>query len=225
MSESHDSVWAGRGRPPENRRSTKTSRRFLAAVAVAIVLIAGVTVAVAASLRDEKVRDDRTAAARQERLEAQERARLRRDGVPIRTDGPPRRTGEAPLAHRERLVTAGERAITADARARIERGELKSRAIQGTLCRTFPYTEGRAAQEADPSVPVNRYQCTAYTARFALPELEGKQRTGVIGQSYWLIADYRTARLTFCKIAPRPGEGGKALATVPVDPACRNPLA
>ena len=121
-------------------------------------------------------------------------------------------------------MAAGETRILADARARYAAGEIKRRAA-GTLCRTFPFTERRTLQERDPSVPANRYQCTAYTARFEVPELQGKERTAVIGQPYWLIADYATSRMTFCKITPRPGEGGKALAAVPVDPACGDPLA
>lgn len=224
MSESHDSVWADRGRPPEERRPAKTPKRVYAGIAAGVLVVALVGVAIGASLRDDKQREDRLSAAAQRRLEAEERARLRRLGVPVRAAGPRRRPGEPVVAHRERLTTVAERVITAEARRRRAREGNAERPVRGTLCRTFPFTEGRAAQERDPAVGRNRYQCTAYTARFALPELNGKQRRAVIGRPYWLIADYRTGRLTFCRIAPKPGEGGKALATVPVDPACRDPL-
>ena len=217
-------IWADRGAPaPPRRRRTPWRRIALAAAAVA-ALVAVIAVAFVAPQREDAAQFRREQAAAQERLEAQERARLRREGVPVRARGPERRAGESPLRYRARLVTAGEAAITADARRRVESGEITG-TVAGTACRTFPFTQTRAGQETDPSVPRNRYQCIAYSRRFALPELEGEARTGLIGQPYWLIIDYASARMTFCKIAPRAGEGGRSLATVPVDPACRDPLA
>jgi hypothetical protein len=64
----------------------------------------------------------------------------------------------------------------------------------------------------------------AYERRFELSELEGRKRTGIIGAPYWLVVHYRTAKLTFCKITPRAGEGGRSLASVVVPVPCRDPL-
>ncbi|MEJ7894289.1 MAG: hypothetical protein WKF94_16790 [Solirubrobacteraceae bacterium] len=237
MSESHDpwesargsqreevqAIWANRGAPPPRPPRQRNWRRLAAIVGAAAVVIAVVTFAVVPVLQEDGDRDRAAAAKAQERLEAQERARLRREGVPVRSAAPAPRAGEAELDHRARLVTAGEAAITADARKRIETGEIDG-SVQGTACRTFPYTDTRAAQETDLDLEANRYQCVAFSRRFALPDLEGKARTGVIGQTYWLIVDYAAPKLTFCKITPKAVEGGESLAFVPVDPACHDPL-
>jgi hypothetical protein len=215
MSESYDS---GRwGPPPEDRRSPKVSRRKLAVfAAVAVALVAFVALVVAPPLREDAAREQRAAAAAQARLEAAERARLIREGRPVRTR-------VAAEAERPALVTAAEAAITRDARARVASGEIKGK-VEGTHCRPFPYTVTRARQERDLSIERNRYQCVAYSSRFALPELEGRKRTGVFGTPYWLIAEYATGRLMFCKISPKAGEGGKVLVEVQADPACGDPL-
>jgi hypothetical protein len=214
-------IWAGRGTPPERAREPRRPPwRALAAVALLLVAIG----AVIAVLRSEGDKDRKAAATAQARLEAAERARLIREGKPVSADGPQRLGGESALAYRARLVRAGEAAITADARARAESGEL-DRSAKGTRCKPFPYTATREAQERETEIDRNRYQCIAFHDRFALSELEGEARTGIIGQPYWLIADYATGALTFCKVTPKAGEGGKSLVVVPVDPACRDPLA
>ena len=213
-------IWAGRGAPPERpKEPRKVPWRALGALAVLLVALA-VTIPV---LSSDGAEDRRDAEAAQARLEAAERERLIREGKPLALDGPARLGSEAVVAYRSRLVAAGESEITADALERARTGEI-DRDIKGTRCKPFPYTSTREAQERDPAVQSNRYQCLAWNKRFALSELEGEARTGYIGQPYWLIADYETGRLTFCKITPRPGEGGKALVAVPVDPACRDPL-
>ncbi len=214
MSESYKPVW---GPPPEDRRSARASRRRIAFIAAvcAVAVAAFVALAVPAFNQDAGEKR-RAAAAAQARLEAAERARLIGEGKPVRARGP---AGAA----RPALVAAAEIAITADARRRIAAGEIKGE-VKGTRCRPFPYTTTRAAQESDLSIRRNRYQCTAYSDRFALSELEGRQRTGLFGTPYWLIAEYATGRLTFCRISPKAGEGGKVLVEVPVDPACGDPL-
>jgi len=205
------------------RQRRRAGRRAAIVAAGAIAAAAVIAFGLVPAMREDSDRERSAAAAAQERLEAAERARLRREGKPVRTRGPGRRGREAPLAHRARLVTAGEAAITSDARGRVQTGELEG-SVAGTDCSPFPKTQTRANQEADPALARNRYQCIAFSRRFALSELEGRPRTGVIGQPYWLIADYASARMTFCKITPRAGEGGRSLASVPVDPACRDPL-
>lgn len=192
------------------------------ALAVAIVALLALALAISV-LRSDGAEDRREAEAAQARLEAAERLRLEEEGRPASEAGPGRLGSESGIAYRARLIAAAESVITADARARARTGEI-DRDVKGTRCRPFPYTATREAQERDPGIDRNRYQCLAWNKRFALSELEGKARTGYIGQPYWLIADYATGHLTFCKITPRPGEGGKALVSVPVAPACRDPL-
>ncbi len=201
-------IWAGRGAPPEERarRRRGVPWRFLAVVAVALAVI-GVAISV---LSADGAEDRRDASAAQERLEARERARLIREGKPVFAEGPAPLGSESELTYRVRLLAAAEAAITADAIRRTETGEI-DRDVKGTRCKPFPYTSTRAAQERDASLARNRYQCIAYNNRFSLSELEGEARTGIIGQPYWLIADYETGKLTFCKLTPKAGEGGKSL--------------
>jgi type II secretory pathway pseudopilin PulG len=204
------------------RRRGPDRRVVLVAVALAVVL-AGTAAALVPGLRDDADRDRRAAAAAQERLEAAERARLRAEGRPRTVAGPARRPGEDRLAHRARLVSAGTEAVTADARRRVREGTVDG-PVLGTRCSPYPKTGTRAALERDPAVPRGRYQCLAYKRRVSVPALEGRERVAYFGVLYWLVADYGTSRMTFCKITPKAGEGGKSLATVPVAPPCRDPL-
>lgn len=216
-------IWAGRGAPAP-REPRRTPRRRIALISAgALAVVAVIAFVFVPAMRDDADEFARRQAAELRRAKAAERARLLREGIPVRRTGPSRQAGEAPLAHRERLVAAGEAAITADARRRVASGEMRG-PVAGTRCRTFPFTETRSRQEADAAVPRNHYQCIAFSRRFALPELEGEKRTGLIGQPYWLVLDYRSARMTFCRISPRAGEGGRVLVEVPVDPACGDPL-
>ncbi len=127
------------------------------------------------------------------------------------------------LAYRKRLVAAGGNVIKADAIKRMKAGTIAG-PVAGTECTPFPTTSGRKELETDPTVPKGRYECVAYERRFPLSELEGKARTGIIGVPYWLVADYGKATFAYCRIVPRPGEGGRALAFVRVRPACGDPL-
>ncbi len=205
------------------RRDFRPTRRTLALLAAGLIAV-GVAIAILIpGLRDSASRERRLAAAAQARLVAAERARLRADVRPHRAAGPGRRTGEDPLAYRARLVSAAKRLVTADARARVKAGTI-SGSVAGTQCTPYPAGPARDALEADPKVPRGRYECLAYARRFALSELEGKQRTGIIGSPYWLVADYGSGRMTYCKITPKVGEGGRSLASVPVPVPCRDPL-
>lgn len=215
-------IWADRGGPPPQPPRPKWP--WFAAAAAAAVVVALTALLLVPSLKEDA---DRLRAQERRALEREKRAereRLLREGRPVRAAGPVRRRGEGPIGYRARLVAAGEREITANARERLAAGEIKG-TIAGTYCRPFPFTDTREDQEIDPAIPRNRYQCTAYSRRFALPEVEGRRRYGVIGTPFWLIADYGSGQLTFCRVTPRPGEGGQAFVVVPVAPACRNPLA
>ncbi len=198
-----------------------------ALVAVALVLFIG-------ALRDDADRERAATAQRRAALIRGEKARLTQDGLPRTATGPApgaavSRAAEAAeptaadvaavLRHRRRLVAAGEAAITLDARRRAPDDPPK-----GTTCEPSPAGPTRDSQERDPAVQRNRYECIAFERRFPLSELEGKARTGIFGTPYWLVADYGTGELTYCKMTPRGGEAATTLAHVPVDPACRDPF-
>ena len=94
---------------------------------------------------------------------------------------------------------------------------------RGAECSPFPTTDARRAAEQRPGTPAGRYDCVAYTSKFEAPELTGQKRTGLFGYPYWLVIDYERSKFVWCKITPRAGEGGSALATVPVPVPCRDP--
>jgi type II secretory pathway pseudopilin PulG len=239
MSDSHDPWEAARERQREEvkrifaerqsapvsdrRREFRLSRRNSAIVLAVIAVIGLAAVIVVPNLRSDAAGERATEAAKQRRLVAAERARIIREQRPHFAAGPPRRAGEGALAHRRRLLGAGRAIITRDARARVAAGTIDG-PVQGTQCTPFPTTDGRRAQERDPAIVANRYECVAFERKFPLSELEGKARTGVIGAPYWLVVHYRTARLAYCKIQPRAGEGGRTLAFVRVERPCADPL-
>ena len=177
---------------------------------------------VVAGLREDAAGERERAAARQDALEAAERVRLTRDARPVRAEGTPLRAAADPLEHRAALVTEAEALIAADARARVAAGTIKGD-IKGAECGPFPTTAERRAAEQDPGTSVGRYDCVAYTSKFEAPELEGKRRTGLFGYPYWLVAEYGSGKLVWCKVTPRAGEGGRSLAAVPVPEPCRDP--
>jgi type II secretory pathway pseudopilin PulG len=239
MSDSHDpweaarerqrdevkAIFAKRESAPvaDRRREFRLSRRN-GAIVLAVIAVVGVVAAIVVPQLRSSAADERAAeAARKQRLVAAERARIVRLQRPHFAAGPPRRAGEAALAHRQRLLGAGEAVILRDARARFRAGTVDG-PIKGAQCAPFPDTDGRRAQERDPSLRANRYECVAYERKFPLSELEGKARTGVIGTPYWLVLHYGTARMAFCQLQPRAGEGGRTLAFVRVEPPCADPL-
>ena len=104
------------------------------------------------------------------------------------------------------------------ARERVAAGTLDGD-IQGTQCDVFPATEGRRAAEQDPATPVGRYDCVAFVSKLEA----NQQRTAVFGHPFWLVIDYKASKLVWCKVAPRAGEGGSVLVSVPVPEPCRDP--
>jgi len=192
--------------------------RPLLIAGAALVVLAAIAVPVISGLRGDAAGERGRAAQRQAELREAERARQVRDSRPVRAAGPAAAAGEDPLAHRERLLRSGEQKITADARARVAAGTLDGD-IKGTLCEVFPETEARRAAERDPATPAGRYDCVAYTSKLE----SAAKRTAVFGHPYWLVVDYERARLTWCKVTPRAGEGGSVLVSVPVPQPCRDP--
>ena len=132
--------------------------------------------------------------------------------------------GADPLAFRADQITDAEAKITADGQARAAAGRLDGD-VKGTECSPYPRTAARRALEADPQTQRARYDCVAYTSKFEAPEKAGEERTGLFGFPYWLVIDYPTGDLVWCKVTPRAGEGGSSLASVPVPEPCREPAA
>ena len=94
--------------------------------------------------------------------------------------------------------------------------------IRGAQCDPFPTTAGRRAAEQDAATPAGRYDCVAYTSKFEAAR--GRTaRTGLFGYPYWLVIDYADAKLVWCKVSPRAGEGGRSLGFVTVPEPCRDP--
>jgi hypothetical protein len=189
---------------------------------VVLVMLTAAALPLIGSLREDAAGERERAAARQAALEAAERERLIRDARPVRADGAPLRGGTDLLEHRAALVAEGERLIAADARARVAAGSIKGD-IQGAKCDPFPTTAARRAAEQQRSLRTGRYDCVAYTSKFAAPAAQGTSSTGLFGYPYWLVIDYASSDLVFCKVTPRVGEGGRTLVSVPVPAPCRDP--
>ena len=205
-------------RRPRRRPRRRTGAAVVLGLAVAVALV----VAVTGPLRRQAADDARRADARQQAIEAAEIRRLRADSQPHRATGRPRRRGEDALAHRRALVAQTEALITRDARARVRAGTMTG-PVAGTNCEPYPGISDRREAEADPAATVGRYECIAYKARVALPELQGAKRQGVLGSPFWAVIDYGPRRIVWCKVTPRAGEGGRSLESVPVPVPCRDP--
>lgn len=198
------------------------SRRAHVAVGLAVLAVLMAAAVVVPVLREDAREFERAEEARLAAAVEAERRRLTIDARPRSAGLPRRRRGEPRLAHRERAVAAIERLVRADARERVRTGAMEG-PVRGVSCSPFPKTETRAAAERLPGLRVARYTCNAYSSRIELPEVEGRPTTGLIGQPFWAVADYPDGRVTWCKVTPRAGEGGKVLAFVPVPEPCRDP--
>ena len=198
--------------------------RTAALIVLGLLLVAAAAYPLVRLLRDdaatERTRSEQRAAAR----ERAEIARLTRDARPVRARGLPVPDGADPVAHRAAQVTDAESQIVADARGRAAAGTLDGD-VKGAECYPYPRTAARRALEADAGAARGRYDCVAYTSKFDAPESRGQERTGLFGFPYWLVIDYPTGDLVWCKVTPRAGEGGQSLAAVPVPGPCREPAA
>jgi len=193
-----------------------------AGLAVMLVMLAALAVPVIGGLREDAAGERARTAARQQALEAAERARLTRESRPVRATGTPLRAGTDPLAHRAALVSEAEQLIASDARARVAAGTLKGD-IRGAQCDPYPTTAARREAEQERGTRAGRYGCVAYTSKFDAPEVNGQSRSGLFGYPYTLVVEYAGGKLVFCKLSPRAGEGGVTLESVPVPEPCRDP--
>jgi ribosomal protein L37E len=211
----------GRPRVARARRFERGLKPWLLG-AVALLAIAALAALLVPGLREDADEARAKEEARNARLAEQERQRLVIDSAPKRDVGPRRRSGEDALAYRERLLAHAASLVTADARERVEAGTMKG-PVRGTECQPYPKIESRRQIELDPALAVGRYQCNAYRYKVELTPLEGKERTGLVGQPFWVVIEYPKRQISWCKVTPRAGEGGKVLAFVPVPEVCRDP--
>ena len=152
----------------------------------------------------------------QAKVTAAERARLIRDGRvhrgsaqrPADLDS---RNATAQVATRHSLVLSLQDAIQADALARVRAGTLRG-PVAATTCRPYPNTPTRRAAETDLSLHELPYECLAR-----------RSADVPFGYDFLAVADFDRFTFTWCKVAPSVGEGGRALAIVPVPKACTSP--
>ena len=206
-------IFAKRAAAPvtDRRREFRLSRRNSAIVLAVIAAIGLVALLVVPAMRDDAAHERAAAAARAEaprgRRSAPGSPRSRR-----RTSraGPRRRAGEDPLAYRARLVTAGAAPSRPTRKHADEAGHGRRPGGRHRVRSRIPPRRRGRAQEADPAIPANRYECIAYERKFPLSELEGKARTGIIGVPYWLVVDYAHGELSLLphRAARRRGRQG-----------------
>jgi hypothetical protein len=160
------------------------------------------------------------------RVEAQhvaaERARLIREQRPVRgrAHGLARLPADAPaaerLAQRRALVDQTEAAILADARKRIAAGQLDG-PVTKVSCGPLVRSPDNAGDEEDLSKRLGRYDCVA-VKRDVVDE-HGKV-VGLLGHPFVATIDFGRRSWVLCKDNKVPGERGKPLAKVRLDPAC-----
>ena len=211
-------AWAGLWKP---RDTYVPPFPVKAAVITLVVVVAAVAALVTVLMRDKdenEARERRQTAA----ADARTRARLAREQTPHRAVIPDAGTRGAPrgeLAERRlRLVAGLEAAITADTAARHRRGQL-GLVVRRTDC--VPYVRPRTPhpRPAPLSARSGRYECLAVTGDVPAT---GRTEAGRGGYPFWARVDFRRGSAVWCKITPRPAEGGIGSEIfVPLPRVCR----
>ena len=203
--------------PPLTRLPAHLWRRLPTVARAALVLFGLVTLVAAVALaprisdtkRDNAAREKREAAAFEARrirgLRALQRPRTSRSA---RAE----RAGAVPSARERRrrgLLRDLGQAIAADARSRGARRVLR------TDCRGAPGSPAPARDLTRARVPL---ACVAVTGGIA----SSRADPGVtVGYPYRAVADFRSGRLTWCRVAGQAGEGGfSRRRQVPVPAVC-----
>jgi hypothetical protein len=204
------------GSPYTVRRSKSLSSpraKLIAGVGTLLVLGgAGALVALLSPGIDRTKRANAAAAARASnastgslvRKNAAEQ-RLREATIARRDPGP---SSAAPVWMRTRTAIVGdlERLIAVDARARVRAGILAG-PIRNVQCSPFP-----AGSQVPLQAAVGSYSCVAVNRLIT----SGPKVLGVLGDPFWARVDFARGRLAWCKINPRPGEGGAGTGPPPV---------
>jgi hypothetical protein len=169
---------------PRGRLAAKVGGAlFVAAVAAAAVLLLP---RIAESNREREAQERRDA----EAAMAERRRRLIEEQRPHRARA-------TPDASRLAVVADLEHRILADARARVAAGHLAGPAAKRVECN--PIEHGQ-----DTEGPRVAYDCIAVTSD--LPSTDGAPG-GVVGHPFRGVVLFPEARLTWCKVSGRPGEG------------------
>jgi hypothetical protein len=193
--------------------------KLIAVLATVVVLgVAGALVAVLSPGIEQGKRAHAAAAARAHnraiaslvRKEASEQ-RLRVASADRRDPGS---SAPATVRTRARNAIIGDlvQAVDADARARVRAGTL-SGPVRYVECYPFP-----AGSHVPLQAAVGSYACVAVNRLIT----SGTNVLGVFGDPFWARVDFARGRLAWCKINPRPGEGGAGTGPPPVAlaPAC-----
>lgn len=189
---------------------------------IGLAVLAAAVGALVVVLVDEKGETEARTRRESAAADARTRARLTREQAPHRVRLPEAATAGAPvgeLPERRRLMVDGlERAITADALARHRSGALAHR-VRRTDCE--PYVRPRVARPPEPPLraATGRYECLGVTGDVpATARTEGAAG----GYPFWARVDFREGSAVYCKITPRPAEGGIGSEVfVPLARVCR----
>jgi hypothetical protein len=188
------------------------------ALAAGLLLLVGLSVALAAGMREsneerERAEQRERAAERAElirRLKAEQRPRLGRSA----SVAPAGAGAQEQLAARAGVMDDLPAAILADARRRVRTGALDGPILR-VDCEPFPRSVDGAGAERDLSRRRGRYSCVAVTAEF---EATAESIGGVIGHTYRALADFKSGRYAYCKVSGQAGPSREQLVTTP--PAC-----
>ena len=189
---------------------------------IGLALFAAAVTALVVVLVGEKGETERREARQGAAADARTRARLTREQKPHRARIPGAATAGASAAElperRRRMVDGLERAIMADALARHRAGAFAHR-VRRTDC--VPYVRPHVARPPEPPLraATGRYECLGVTG-----DVPATSRTEAAsgGYPFWARVDFRDGSAVWCKITPRPAEGGIGSEVfVPLARVCR----
>jgi hypothetical protein len=191
------------GKRYDRRAPWLSDRMRWALGAATVLLVAGACALILPSVFDARDSGEAERARAQAALEATERRRLAAEQKPIR--------GRPPGDVRARVAITGalESAILADARRRVAQGRLDGPL---TAVKCSPLVLG-----TDPyAQPLGRFDCVAVKR----PIMRDGKEVASLGHPFVATIDWKQRSWVFCKDNKVPGERGKPLAKVPLDPAC-----
>ena len=196
---------------------TDRARWALAGLAV-VALIAVVAYASPRVSESTRAQAERAAREQAERVE-RNRVRMTAEQQPQFANGSTREDLEAPaadrLAARRALVAELQTEILADARSRIESDRMDG-PVRQVLCDPLIRAPSKGRDEDDLRKRRGRYDCVAVKRDV----VRTGKLLGYFGHPFVGTIEFRTGRLTWCRDTKIPGESGKPLVKVALDPRC-----